>query len=505
MPRPCNVIITAWNQGKFLEETIRSLLAQSQRPAELLYVDDGSTDNSVEIARRFPEVRVLALEHQGVAKARNAGYAALKSAYRDAPYVMFADGDDKYSVNYLAAGCAALEADLRLGAAYPHITRFDENGSSSWSGNRPYDYDALASENYVPSPSVLRREAFESAGGWQDVLDRLWDWDLWLRMTRLGWSLQQMPESAILFYRLHNESNSARARGHEWENYRDIQMRLPVTVFTPFAAGRPWSLDLWVANLQRSGLPLERAHLVAMDNTGDGGFAGRLLDAAWRLRPRAVTLLPGGDFVGVNNFTTRCNGDVTAYMCALWRRATPHFDGDLLWSLEDDIRLRDDAYARLVSALRPRVGVVGPPVVSRWRRPFEIMTYALHSKSPWELARLPNGRTDYRRMRREGVEEVGAVSTSCLIVRRCVFHDHAPMESANGDGRWSGHEFAMLRRCHQLGYSVLCHWDVKADHLINERQELTVEMWREAVRHPGYYRQAPDLGQITKPCGPASS
>jgi len=498
------VIVAARNQGRWLGDALHSLTRQSRPAAEIIYADDGSEDDSCSVAARLPCVRVLRLEHCGVAAARNAAYEALRSAVNQVPYVLFFDGDDIASEDLLRDGVAALDADLSAAVAYPRILIFEESAAGHrvrpWINGQDYHADRLPEQNVVPSPAVMRREAFEAAGRWQEVpAGTYWDWWLWLRIKRGGWGFAKLPESGFILYRHHEAQNSRGRQSERWAAYQWVQAHLPVTVVTAFAPGRPWSLNLWTENLRQSGLPLDRAHLVAVDNMHDSGLSLRLNELLEALRPAAWTVMPFDDVTRGESLAPRRNGKVTDFMCALWRRALPLCDGDLLWSLEDDVQLRGGDYPRLVSALRPHVGIVGSPAVSRWRTPLETMVRRLASREPYGLAVLPNGRNDYRGLSLCGVEQVGQVSMCSTLIRRSVYAGHAPMSSPNGDGRFSGHEFSLMRRCVASGRDVLCHWGTPVDHMLDAERGLTVDMWRRELARPDYYDRPMEVGRIDEP------
>ena len=84
-----SIIITNYNYGRFLAEAIESALAQTWQDREILFIDDGSTDDSVDIARRYP-ITVLTQKNYGVCIARNNALSLARGEY-----VMFLDADDR--------------------------------------------------------------------------------------------------------------------------------------------------------------------------------------------------------------------------------------------------------------------------------------------------------------------------------------------------------------------------------------------------------------------------
>jgi hypothetical protein len=120
-------VIPCFNGERWLSETIGSAISQSVPPAEIVIVDDGSTDGSVQIASGFAQtqphlIRVIRQPNQGAAAARAAGLEATRS-----PYIAFVDADDRLLPDALATFSRAFEkgADIAYGRAF----WIDENGS----------------------------------------------------------------------------------------------------------------------------------------------------------------------------------------------------------------------------------------------------------------------------------------------------------------------------------------------------------------------------------------
>jgi glycosyltransferase involved in cell wall biosynthesis len=104
MPR-VSVIIPNYNRADLIGETIENFLAQTLSPAELIVVDDGSTDDSVAVIKKFgSQIKLICQPNQGPGAARNAG---LKVATGD--YIQFFDSDDLCSLNKLEAQVKSLE------------------------------------------------------------------------------------------------------------------------------------------------------------------------------------------------------------------------------------------------------------------------------------------------------------------------------------------------------------------------------------------------------------
>ena len=97
------MIVPCYNGAPFLEEALRSALSQSYPEVEIIVVDDGSTDNSPEIAHRFP-VRYIRQENRGLTETRNRGVRESRGSY-----IVFLDADDRLKPEAIEAGLRMLE------------------------------------------------------------------------------------------------------------------------------------------------------------------------------------------------------------------------------------------------------------------------------------------------------------------------------------------------------------------------------------------------------------
>src|ERR671912_965329 len=100
-----SVVIPCYNQAHFLGEAIESVLSQTYPHFEIVVVDDGSTDNTQEVAARYPGVRYIRQENQGLAGARNAGIRRSNGSY-----LVFLDADDRLLPEALEVGLEHLNA-----------------------------------------------------------------------------------------------------------------------------------------------------------------------------------------------------------------------------------------------------------------------------------------------------------------------------------------------------------------------------------------------------------
>ena len=106
LPRPLvSVLVPCFNQGRYLMDALRSILFQTYSHHEILVIDDGSTDDTREVAARFDKVKYFYQENRGLASARNAGIRESKG-----DLLVFLDADDLLSPSALQIGVGELMA-----------------------------------------------------------------------------------------------------------------------------------------------------------------------------------------------------------------------------------------------------------------------------------------------------------------------------------------------------------------------------------------------------------
>jgi glycosyltransferase involved in cell wall biosynthesis len=126
-PAPrCSVVIPVRDMARYLPEAVESVLGQDGCDLDLVIVDDGSTDGSGDVARRYASARVTVVTSGGpggIAAARNGGLLHAR-----APAVVFLDADDRLVGGALARLALTLERDPRLAVAYGEVVPIDAHG-----------------------------------------------------------------------------------------------------------------------------------------------------------------------------------------------------------------------------------------------------------------------------------------------------------------------------------------------------------------------------------------
>ena len=182
-PVPVAVVIPCYNHGHFLGEAIASAFQQAYRPVEVVVVDDGSTDATIEVASRYG-VRCVRQTNRGLPAARNAGLAAVTG-----DYVVFLDADDRLLPGALEVGAAALDRHPEAVFAVGRHRCIAADGTRLPSTQRPrVDHDHYVSLVrwcwiVMPAVAIFRRTALEQVGGFDPTYRYAEDYDLYLRLT----------------------------------------------------------------------------------------------------------------------------------------------------------------------------------------------------------------------------------------------------------------------------------------------------------------------------------
>ena len=217
-----SVIIPCFNYGKFLAEAVESVINQTFKDFEIIIVNDGSNDNSKEVAedlvnkyRNDLQIRLINQLNSGQpAITRNNG---IKEAKGD--YILCLDADDKIAPTMLEKSMSVLEAFPDLGVAYTHRQDFD--GSGQLVKASEYNFELLKRQNILSVCSLFRKKVWEEVGGYRTNVKGLEDWDFWIALGAKGYFGKLIPEP-LFFYRRHDTGVFQEALKGEKEKFAQI-------------------------------------------------------------------------------------------------------------------------------------------------------------------------------------------------------------------------------------------------------------------------------------------
>ena len=212
-----SIVIPSFNYGRYLEETIDSVLAQTFQDFEVIVTDGGSTDeDTLRLLQSLQKPKTKVYMNEGrhlLGDNRNLGIARARGKY-----ICCLDSDDKLKPTYLEKALFLLET-----YNYDIVSAFVQcfGGSNViWQVATAPTLEQVTNANQFAVVAVFRKDMWEKAQGFRDrglgkdlVAE---DWDLWLRMMALGARVANIPE-ALMLYRIHDASLSKQAEVRSWE------------------------------------------------------------------------------------------------------------------------------------------------------------------------------------------------------------------------------------------------------------------------------------------------
>ncbi len=179
-------VITSYNKGPWLAEAIDSALVQEIDDHEILVIDDGSQDNTRQVAESFGgRIRYFHQENSGQVAAKNKGVELAQGNF-----IAFLDGDDRWRATKLSKPLAKFKDDPEVGVVYTDRLKFRDEEivlASNKLGHTPREghvTEFLIYDMFVPfSSSMVRKSFLDQVGGMDPQCPIAPDYDLWLRMS----------------------------------------------------------------------------------------------------------------------------------------------------------------------------------------------------------------------------------------------------------------------------------------------------------------------------------
>jgi glycosyltransferase involved in cell wall biosynthesis len=210
------VVVAAYNGEAFLRQALESVFAQDFDSFEVVFVDDGSTDGTAEIAGSFP-VRYVHQENQGLPAARNAGLRVARGEL-----VAFADDDDLLPASKLGVQVRYLDEHPEIGCVLGRQEWILEEGVEPPKLERDPIFGELGGIQLVSA--MFRRTVLDRLGGFDPTYRYAEDRDLFVRLREHGVEIAVVPE-VVLHKRLHG-SNMTMNRPDRHPMLRSLKEKL---------------------------------------------------------------------------------------------------------------------------------------------------------------------------------------------------------------------------------------------------------------------------------------
>lgn len=214
-----SIIVPCYNQSLFMRETLDCLQKQTIDNWECIVVNDGSTDNTLDIAREYviKDNRYILVDKQngGLSDARNEGIRVSHGKY-----ILPLDSDDLIAPTYAEKAVAYFEKHPETTLVYCKA-RFFGDRNDEWILPE-YNYEKLLFGNHIFCSCVYKRKDYDKTGGYNTNLKKgLEDWDFLLSLLSKESIVYKIPEFLFL-YRKHGDSMVSKMRSHSKEIYNSI-------------------------------------------------------------------------------------------------------------------------------------------------------------------------------------------------------------------------------------------------------------------------------------------
>ena len=442
-PRGAAVVIPCRNYGQYLDQAIDSVLAQTRPPAEILVVDDGSTDHTRQAAGRYASrgVRYLYVEHHNSHEARREGFEATR-----AEVLCFLDADDMLAPDYLQQGLAQF-VEYRVGLVYSDKAEIAGELKPAVFPEL-HDRSLLERQNYLHTGSLVRREALAISGALhRAACDRTGpaDWLLWRRVLADGWLARK--QAGLYYYRRHGDSLSQRRRRQRSGYFQHASLdKETVTLFIPLS-GRTAQWTRLAQYLDRQSWPHDQTKLVLLDTSQNAEFSAGV--RRWMLSCDYPDVRHARHAVGQAGLADQPRREVqeavSLAMARIYNRMARELTTDYVWALEDDVSAPDDACRRLLEGFDERTGSVSAAYWSRFANGYVA----------WD-----------RRQRRiavkgRGLQTVGGNGFGCVVLRGGLARE--TVFTATLD--WPAYDTAFYWRLQRAALAAKVDWSLECQHL----------------------------------------
>lgn len=219
-----SVVIPVYNSEGFIIEAIDSMREQSFKDHEIIVIDDGSTDGTANIVKRYyKKVKYIYQQNRGIASARNRGIKEAKGKY-----IAFLDADDVSERNRLEIQVNALKRNKDAGLVYSSLSFINEKGDEISDIHRSEQYDSetflgkMFARNITVSASAVmaKKSLIDKLEGFDENIPLSEDYDLWLRMAKI--SSVVYIDVPLVRYRRHPNNMSMNRDGNKLNEARAI-------------------------------------------------------------------------------------------------------------------------------------------------------------------------------------------------------------------------------------------------------------------------------------------
>jgi len=241
-----SIVTPSFNQVKYLEETIRSVLEQDYPRIEYIVIDGGSTDGSVEVIRKYADRLAYWVSEadRGQTDAINKGFATAHGSI-----LAWLNSDDTYQPGAVSEAVAYLQNHPNIGMVYGDLDFIDEQSKiiGKFSAAQTNLEKLRRGFVHIPQPaSFFRAEHWRKVAPLDPTFYFAMDYDLWVRLARVT-DFQYLPGNTWANFRLHSDAKTVAADDRCWPEMLRVHYR---------DGGKPWAPIVLKYYIRRLAAPL---------------------------------------------------------------------------------------------------------------------------------------------------------------------------------------------------------------------------------------------------------
>ena len=249
-----SVVVPCYNQAQYLDECLQSVLDQTYTDWECIIVNDGSPDNTEEIAKNWVEkdarFRYLFKENGGLSSARNAGIEVAEGTW-----ILPLDADDKIGNQYLEL--AEKEFDKGYTVIYCNGQKFGTQEGPIKS--KEYSLQNLAFQNVFFATCFYKKTDWKKHGGYdKNMIYGLEDWEFWIRLLQSGGKVYKIPQICF-YYRKKEDSLLTNLTLERMKKMQDYLSKKHLEFFINHM-GNFQELSLLIERLQNENIKFKKAY-----------------------------------------------------------------------------------------------------------------------------------------------------------------------------------------------------------------------------------------------------
>jgi glycosyltransferase involved in cell wall biosynthesis len=221
-----SVIVTCYNQGIYLRDTIESVLKQTYENLEIILVDDGSTDSKtlkILSTNSWERTQLIKIKNSGVSAARNLG---IERSTGD--YILILDGDDLIESTFVEKAVLVLDSDFETKVVCSRVKFIGKKRGELLLPD--FSIERLLVQNTMVITSMFRKSEFYLTNGFNSNMNEGFeDWDFWISLLKRGGKVYKINELLFL-YRIRSKSRTSfisteiqnKLRRQLYDNHKDI-------------------------------------------------------------------------------------------------------------------------------------------------------------------------------------------------------------------------------------------------------------------------------------------